>query len=396
LTCQEVDRPGSGYPKVTRSYRLGIQIVLGAILIAAVVAISAALRWPPPQRPAAQELPPGAFPLGDFRLVDRSTRIITQDDFRSRVWIVSFIFTRCPLSCPRITSVMKDLTRRLSDSSVLFASVSVDPEFDTPPVLSEFAQRFDAPRDRWYFLTGNKHETRDLIQGRFKLGVQEASPAEKAAGSEAITHSDRLALVEDGQVLGFFESSDRASLDALVSLARRRALPGWIKELPALNASLNGLSAILLLLGWSLIRQRSSPNGSGSLRAGVSQEIALTERRFVRAHVVVMLTALTFSALFLTSYLVYHSQAGSTPFRSSGPSRVLYFTILLSHTALAVAVVPLVTLTLLRAFRRQYAKHVLMAQVTFPIWLYVAITGVIIYLMLYHLPTTPSAAPGLI
>jgi uncharacterized membrane protein YozB (DUF420 family) len=75
---------------------------------------------------------------------------------------------------------------------------------------------------------------------------------------------------------------------------------------------------------------------------------------------------------------------------------VLYFTILLSHTALAVAVVPLVALTLLRAVGRQYAKHVLMAQVTFPIWLYVAITGVVIYLMLYHLPITPSAAHGLI
>jgi protein SCO1 len=381
---------------VTRSYRLGVQIVVGAISIAAVLAISAALRWPPPPRPAGQSLPAGAFPLGDFRLVDRSTRVLTQDDFRTRVWVASFIFTRCPLSCPRITSVMKDLTRRLSDSRVLFASISVDPEFDTPQVLTEYAQKFGAPPDRWYFLTGNKQDTHDLIQTRFKLGVQEASPEEKAAGSEAITHSDRLALVEDGQVIGFFDSSDSASLDALVSVARRRALPGWIKNLPSVNASLNGLSAILLLLGWALIRQRRAPSGSGSLPAGFSHEIALTERRFVRAHVVVMLAALTVSALFLTSYLVYHSQAGSTPFPSAGPSRVLYFTILLSHTALAVAVVPLVTLTLLRAIRRQYSKHVSIAQVTFPIWLYVAITGVVIYLMLYHLPTAPSPASGMI
>jgi protein SCO1 len=116
----------------------------------------------------------------------------------------------------------------------------------------------------------------------------------------------------------------------------------------------------------------------------------------VRAHVVVMLTALTFSALFLTSYLVYHSQAGSTPFPSAGASRVLYFTILLSHTALAVAIVPLIALTLLRAARRQYSKHASLAQVTFPIWLYVAITGVVIYFMIYHLATTPSPAPSLI
>jgi protein SCO1 len=300
------------------------------------------------------------------------------------------------LSCPRITSVMKDLTRRLSDSSALFASISVDPEFDTPPVLSAYAQRFNAPPDRWYFLTGDKEEIRNLIQARFKLGIQEASPEEKAAGSEAITHSDRLALVEDGQVVGFFESSDSTSLDSLVSVARRRALAGWIKKLPALNASLNGLSAMLLLLGWALIRKRSAGNGSTSLQAGLSPEIPLTTRPFVRAHVIVMLTALTFSALFLTSYLVYHSQAGSTPFSSTGPSRVLYFSILLSHTALAIAVVPLIALTLLRASRRQYSKHVVMAQTTFPIWLYVAITGVVIYLMLYHLPISPSPPPSIL
>jgi protein SCO1 len=371
---------------VTRSYRLGVQIVVGAILIAAVVSLSAAIRWPPLPRPAAQSLPPGAFPLGDFRLVERSTRVVTQDDFRGRVWIVSFIFTRCPLSCPRITSVMKDLTRRLSDSDVMFASISVDPDFDTPGVLSEYAQRFDAPPDRWYFLTGNKHEVHDLIQTRFKLGVQEASADEKAAGSEAITHSDRLCLVEDGQVIGFFDSSDTASLDGLSSVSRRRALPAWIKNLPAVNASLNGLSAVFLLLGWLLIRQRTAAEELGLSRADPAGMSGIESRRFVRAHIVVMLTALAFSAIFLTCYLVYHSQAGSTPFPSVGPSRVLYFTILLSHTALAVAVVPLVTLTLVRAVRREYARHVSIAQVTFPIWLYVSTTGVMIYFMLYHIP----------
>jgi protein SCO1/2/putative membrane protein len=361
---------------------------VGAILIAAVVSLSAALRWPPRPRPAAQSLSPGAFPLGSFRLVERSTREVTQDDFRTRVWIVSFIFTRCPLSCPRITSVMKDLTRRLSDSNVMFASISVDPDFDTPRALSEYAQRFNAPSDRWYFLTGNKNEIHELIQNRFKLGVQEASAAEKAAGSEAITHSDRLCLVENGQVAGFFDSADRASLEALVSAARRRALPGWIKSLPAVNASLNGLSAVSLLLGWILIRRRRASDVTLSSRAETSGGRFPSQRRFVRAHIVAMLTALAFSGAFLTCYLVYHSQAGSTPFPSVGPSRVLYFTILLSHTALAVAVVPLVTFTLLRALRRQYAKHLTLAQATFPIWLYVSTTGVAIYFMLYHLAAT--------
>ena len=190
---------------------------------------------------------------------------------------------------------MKDLARQLSRSSVILASISVDPEFDTPEVLSEYARMFEASPDRWLFLTGDKREVRNLIQGRFKLGVQEATPEEKAAGSEAITHSDRLALVEDGQVTGFFESSDAASLDALVSVARRRALPGWIKSLPALNASLNGLSAVLLLLGWILIRRRDAPNGFGlAPRRAFHTTLPADQTPVCALHVVVMLTALTF------------------------------------------------------------------------------------------------------
>jgi protein SCO1/2/putative membrane protein len=291
---------------------------------------------------------------------------------------------------------MKNLTRRLDDSNVSFASISVDPEYDTPAVLSEYAGRFDASPERWYFLTGNKREIHDLIQTRFKLGVQEASPEQKMAGSEAVTHSDRLVLVEGGHVAGFFASSDSASVDALVAAARRRALPGWIKRLPAINASLNGLSAIFLVLGWILIRQRKVSFTSVSEADVALDQNLLAERRFMRAHVFMMLTALTLSALFLTTYLVYHSQARTTPFPHAGAVRVVYFTILLSHTALAVAVVPLVTLILVRAVRRQYARHAALAQVTFPIWLYVAATGVVIYVMLYHLAVAPGPAPSVL
>ena len=93
------------------------------------------------------------------------------------------------------------------------------------------------------------------------------------------------------------------------------------------------------------------------------------------------------SALFLTCYLVYHWEAGSVRYRGLGATRVAYFTILLSHTVLATCgVVPLVSLTLYRASRREFARHAQIAAVTFPIWLYVSITGVVIYLMLYQLP----------
>ena len=287
---------------------------------------------------------------------------------------------------------MKDLQQQFAGTNVLLASFTVDPDYDTQAVLSEYAQRFAARPDRWWFLTGGKQQIHDLVQGRFKLGLQEASAAERAAGSETITHSDRLALIEDGHVIGLFESSNPTSLEALVAQASRRALPVWVKNLPTLNASLNGVCAILLLAGWVLIRKRNAPDRSDSSTVTSLANRSLLKRPVVRAHVVVMLAAVGLSALFLTSYVVYHSQAGSTAFPAEGPLRVLYFTILLSHLSLAIGVIPLVSLTLIRAIRGNYAGHLAIAQLTFPIWLYVAITGVVIYLMLYHLPTLPSPA----
>jgi protein SCO1/2/putative membrane protein len=375
---------------VTRSYRLGIQVVLGAIVLAAAFSLAwAARRGPVPAR-AAQQVPPGAFPLGEFQLRERSGRGITQADLRNRVCVFAFIFSRCPLSCPRISTVMKDLQTRFDGTNVLLASVTVDPEYDTAAVLTQYAQRFGASPDRWWFLTGDKEQIHDLVERRFKLGLQEASPAERASGSEAITHSDRLVLVEDGQVVGFFESNDATAVDALVAQANRRALPGWVKRLPTLNATLNGVCAVLLIAGWVLIRSRHSRPRSGSPSSGPASDVGLVSRPVVRGHVALMLSAVGLSALFLTSYLVYHSRAGATVFQSDGFLRVLYLTILFSHLSLAIAVIPLVSLTLIRAIRRNYASHLAIAQLTFPIWLYVAITGVVIYLMLYHLPTQPS------
>jgi protein SCO1 len=369
---------------------LGVQIVVGAILIAAASSLAWAARRAPFLLRAAEQLPPGSFPLGEFRLVERSGRSVSQTDLRGRIWVAGFIFTRCPLSCPRISNVMKDLQRRFDGTSVLLASITVDPDYDTPAVLAQYAEKFGARPDRWWFLAGSKEHIHALVQGRFKVALQEASPAEKAAGSEVITHSDRLALVEDGQVIGFFESSNAASLDALVAVASRRALPAWLQKLPALNASLNGLCAILLVVGWILIRKRSIAERSASVQSPTGTAGDLLNRPVVRAHIAVMLAAVGLSALFLTSYLVYHSQAGSTAFPHEGPLRVVYFTILLSHLTLAIAVVPLVATTLIRAIRRNYAGHLAVAQLTFPIWLYVSVTGVVIYVMLYHLPTQSS------
>jgi uncharacterized membrane protein YozB (DUF420 family) len=131
---------------------------------------------------------------------------------------------------------------------------------------------------------------------------------------------------------------------------------------PALNAALNGVSAALLVTGRWLI-----------------------SRRRIAAHRAVMLSALTSSALFLISYLYYHAHVGSVHFRGQGWSRPVYFTILTSHTILAAAIVPLVIITLSRALRERFDRHRAIARWTFPLWLYVSVTGVIIYFMLYHL-----------
>jgi uncharacterized membrane protein YozB (DUF420 family) len=135
-----------------------------------------------------------------------------------------------------------------------------------------------------------------------------------------------------------------------------------VATLPALNAALNATSAALLATGY------------GFIRAG---------RR--SAHRACMLAALGSSSAFLVSYLVYHFEVGSVPFRGRGLLRFTYLAILLSHTVLAAAIVPLVAVTLSRALRARFADHRRLARLTLPLWGYVSVTGVIIYWMLYRL-----------
>jgi uncharacterized membrane protein YozB (DUF420 family) len=132
---------------------------------------------------------------------------------------------------------------------------------------------------------------------------------------------------------------------------------------PPLNASLNALSGILIIIGYFLIR-----------------------RKHIKAHRACMIAAVTSSSLFLISYLTYHIgfKAGVTRFIGEGWVRPVYYTILISHTILAVTVVPFVIVTLKRAVGRKFALHRRVARWTFPIWLYVSVTGVIVYFMLYH------------
>ncbi len=134
-----------------------------------------------------------------------------------------------------------------------------------------------------------------------------------------------------------------------------------VHDLPTLNAALNGIAAVLLVTAFVLIRQG---------------------RR--EAHKRVMLAAFSTSVLFLISYLTYHAQVGSVPYQRTGPIRTVYFTILLTHTVLAAAVPILAVVTLRRGLNGAFVRHKAIARWTLPIWLYVSVTGVVVYLMLYR------------
>ena len=136
-----------------------------------------------------------------------------------------------------------------------------------------------------------------------------------------------------------------------------------LESFPALNASLNALAAVLLGCGYGFIKARR-----------------------IAAHRACMLSATAVSTVFLTSYLYYHYHAGSTAFQGQGWIRTFYFTVLLSHTVLAATTVPLVATTLWLALSGRLTRHRKLARWTFPIWFYVAATGVVIYWMLYQLP----------
>jgi putative membrane protein len=134
-----------------------------------------------------------------------------------------------------------------------------------------------------------------------------------------------------------------------------------LSDLPTLNAVLNGTSAVLLSCGYAMIR-----------------------RRRIAAHRAFMISAWITSVMFLASYTVYHAFAGSKPYQGAGALRAVYFAILISHVVLAVAVLPLAITTLVRALAKNYEGHARLARWTLPVWLYVSVTGVLVYVMLYR------------
>lgn len=134
-----------------------------------------------------------------------------------------------------------------------------------------------------------------------------------------------------------------------------------VEDLPALNATLNSIATVLLVCGWLCIKGKKQG-----------------------AHIALMVLALLVSAAFLTSYLIYHYHVGSVKFQGQGIVRPIYFTILITHIILAIVNLPLIIMTVVPALRRRFDKHKRIARWTLPSWLYVSVTGVVVYLMCYH------------
>jgi protein SCO1/2/putative membrane protein len=338
----------------------------------------------------------GAAPLdddlgevGDFALTERDGRTVRNADLRGHVWIASFVFTRCTAGCPQISTTMKRLQDDLSGfTDVRLVTFTVDPKNDDPKKLREYAEHFGADPRRWLFLTGEQDAIYHLLENTFHLPARQNEGEERQPGNE-VAHSSKLVLVDrQGHIRGYYEGMPdprlpddadyQASIKKLEAKVNALVHDAWYLpgDFPRFNASLNALSAVLLLLGFTAIR-----------------------RRLVRLHVICMLSALCVSALFLTAYLYYHlvikhGQATSFADQTSHahpPAWIgtVYLTVLLTHTVLAAIVAPMAVYTAFQGLRGRLEKHVRIARWTLPIWLYVSITGVVVYWMLYRLYPSP-------
>ncbi|QDT48082.1 hypothetical protein Pan258_21220 [Symmachiella dynata] len=347
----------------------------------------------------------------DFTFTERSGRTVTRADLLGKPWLACFVFTRCASTCPKVTAAMSELSHALKDKDVQLVTITVDPDHDTPEVLSRYAEQFRADPDRWWFVTGDKADTFHLLHHSF--GVAAADNPDGPPGFQVIHSNNIMHVNAEGEVVGKYNAvvpDDVVALRRVLvngmetpekhrfvkpkpgirigeepmaeDLATTRPpaaepseepeaegedavadVPDWVKSLPEVNASLNSLATILLLLGYGLIRARK-----------------------ITAHRNVMLAAFSVSVAFLTCYLIYHYHHLSKPFGGTGSIRMVYFAILITHIILAVPVPFLAGITIYRGLAGQVEKHRRIAKITFPIWLYVSITGVIIYVMLYQWP----------
>lgn len=324
-----------------------------------------------------------SYPVGDFALTDQDGGEVRAADLRGKVWVASFIFTRCSGPCPHVSATMERLQGDFAgDPDVRLVTFTVDPEYDTPEVLKWYAERFHADPGRWLFLTGRETDVYRTLHDGFKVGAARNTDADATAGN-AVIHSTRLAVVDrQGRVRGYFsgaanedsENPEKDYEDELAALhkevARLLREGGPTEFFPPLNAALNAAAGVLLLLGYAAVR-----------------------RGRYRLHAACMLSALAVSVVFLASYLYFHiavMHLRPTRFAEQWPDApawvgLAYLAVLGSHTVLAAVTAPLALVTAYLGLSGRLTRHTRIARWTLPIWLYVSATGVVVYWMLYRL-----------
>ncbi|WP_437223167.1 DUF420 domain-containing protein [Planctomicrobium sp. SH661] len=380
---------------------------------------------PPPfvqLSPKEAPVPWDAEQVGEFQLIDQDGETFTRETLLGEPWIANFVFTRCTYQCPATSRKIMELNQELRDVPVRFVTITVDPEHDTPAIMKEFASIWGAKVPRWRFATGKPEEVMQLIRTGFKVPAWENVGTERLPGME-FAHSNHLIHVDaTGRILGRYDSGvdselvtlrrvikgdiktplkyQPATLDMMAALeakkkeaqkelARQAAgdpmakLPAWAQRLPATNALLNTMATVLLLQGYAAVKFGQ-----------------------IRIHKRLMLMAFFVSIAFLACYLSYHyalhHYAGvrGKPYHGTGVMKPIYYTILISHVILATAVPVLAIVTIrngLKAYPHGISPadaaqlvnerkiHKRWAWITFPIWLYVSVTGVMIYWMLYRM-----------
>ena len=336
----------------------------------------------------------------EFSFTDRTGKTITNEDLKGKPFVCDFIFTRCLDTCPIITKKMRELADELEGKGIQFVSFTVDPKHDTVEVLDQYAQTRDADRDYWYFLTGNRSELYELIRSSFLVAVVENFNS--VQGYE-FAHSERFFHVDEtGKILGSYYAIDNEQFLALKKVLKedlptpkryqffhtkkihdepKKAetlpdgkveksgiAPPWVKKMPLVNTTLNGFAGFLLIIGVLAIKMKMP-----------------------EVHKKIMLAAFGVSVAFLICYLSYHfglhyyTGESSKKYEGAGLIRYVYYSILITHVILAAFVPVLAIITIHKGIRKNWRSHHKWAKVTFPVWLYVSITGVIIYLMLYRI-----------
>jgi len=178
--------------------------VLAAVMLAIAFTAVMAPRW---ARPVVGEPPMVLGQVPEFSLVNRDGSTLNQEDLLGSSWVADFIFTRCAISCPRMTSRMVQLGKLWpADSSTARVSFSVDPEFDTQEVLQTYAESWDIEDPRWFFLTGDREVMKTIVMEGFKLAVEMNPPPGTASPEEPILHSTRFVLVDAvGAIRGYYD-----------------------------------------------------------------------------------------------------------------------------------------------------------------------------------------------